>query len=794
MTDSPDEPSPYAKELEKENARLRASLTEAQSVLDSLPVYISLKDLDGRITYVNRKFCDLIERPPHEVVGKTDFDLYPAELAEKYRADDLETIASGKEREKVERHETHGELFHVLVVKSPLTNSDGKVRGIQVLFWDISELKQVEQELERSNAAAEAGSRAKSEFLANMSHEIRTPMNGVIGMTELLLKTELSGRQIDFANTIQSSANNLLALLNDILDLSKIEAGKLEIDPHDFHLRDSIGDTLHSLAILAAKKELELTYHIPKEVPDYLKGDSERLRQVIVNLVGNAIKFTQSGEIAINVILAETIKNDAVLLHFSVRDTGMGIPTDKQSRIFEAFTQADSSTTRSHGGTGLGLAISSQLVRMMGGRIWLESEAGKGSTFHFTIPLEQLREPKVRSRKNQEKMSGLSVLLVDDNATNREILQETLSTWNMIPLSASSGKEALELLEKAEFNGTTIPLALLDVMMPKMDGIELAQRIYDRPIAEQPQILFLSSAGRPPSEDILTNLGGAQYLTKPVKQSALRSGILKALNPSLESTHRENGLGKAVRSLHVLLVDDVKVNQLVAVQMLEDRGHSVTLAENGLVSLQLVRAGKFDVILMDIQMPVMNGYEATAEIRKLEESTDSHIPIIAMTANAMIGDRNKCIAAGMDDYLSKPIKSKNLYQVIEGSVQNEKIDPKPNTSFAPACFIADEFRETLQSNELMTQVIDLFFGESKGLINSIHESLKKGDPKAVKFAAHSLKGLIGNYAAPASFLAAENLDNEVREGRSDKLHDLVSNLEDEIAKLSNELQTFREEL
>ena len=785
--------------------KLQRSLRELEDLKFALDQHaiVARTDERGIITFANDKFCSVSQYTREELIGQDHRILNSHYHSKEFFAGLWKTIKSGKVwKGEVKNRAKDGSFYWVDSTIVPFLDGLGKPKQFIVIRMDITGLKQIEEELRAAKDVAEGASRAKSEFLANMSHEIRTPMNGIIGMTELALDTQLTAEQREYLNMVKTSGASLLTLINDILDFSKIEAGKLDLDVRDFSLRQSIGETLKALGFRAHQKGLELAWRVAENVPDYLAGDASRVRQVLVNLVGNAVKFTEKGEIVVEIERDPKPTEQTILLHFCVRDTGIGIAKDKQDMIFGAFTQADSSTTRRYGGTGLGLAITRRLIDLMGGKLWLESEPGVGSAFHFTIQFQRASAQPVSDYPDPQILSHASILVVDDNETNRIILVEMLGRWGMQIVTAKDAREALEILVRSGNRAPRFSAVISDLQMPDMDGFELVENIRKSVQFGQIPVLLLSSSVQQGEQERCRQLGISAYLAKPIQPSELLNAILSALslhasepNQTQDKTQEVLPQSDRRQGMKVLLAEDNAVNRTLATRLLQKHGHTVVVVENGREALEALERETVDLVLMDVQMPEMDGLEATAAIREKEKKTGHHLPIIALTAHAMKGDREKCLAAGTDDYLTKPIRTADLFAVVE-RLRNAKTNTTseaPAITKAPATngFDSDAaLRHVEGDRDLLDEIIRIFADQCPKTLYEIQNAIRAADLPALERAAHSLKGSASNLCATGVTQAAAELEESARSGDSSRSREQFEALEREVEKLLRELEAF----
>jgi PAS domain S-box-containing protein len=786
---------------------LRDSEERFRSIVETTEDWIWWIDVEGCVLYANPAVEDILGYPPEQLLGTRIL----RHLHEEQRADIEARLAhvvakKGTWRNLVMRwRHKDGSDRYTQSSAVPILNESGELIGYRGSDHDITLLKRYEQNLEEAKHKAEAASQAKSEFLANMSHEIRTPMNGVIGLTSLVLNTELSAQQREYLELMKSSADSLLRLLNDILDFSKMEARKLELDPIEFDVREAVGNTLKTFAASASEQQIELTCHVEPTVPEVLVGDPGRLAQIIVNLTGNALKFTRHGEVVVRV-KAEAQAADSTLLHISVADTGIGMSAEQQATIFQAFQQADSSTTRQFGGTGLGLSIVSQLVGLMDGGIRVESVLGRGTTFHVAVRLGvPERQPQAAAAQQPLALKNMPVLVVDDNRSNRLILAEILISWGMRPALAADGRQALEEMQQQAAHGTPFPLVLLDAGMPQFDGFDLARALKAAPGLDSAIVMMLSSSDYSSEIARCDALGVTRFVRKPVKQSELFDAIVSAANVAPGATAGPGGEDALPapapgRKLNVLVAEDHPVNQVLIAAILNGRGHAFSIASNGLEVLRLLDRAPgehppFDVVLMDGQMPEMDGYQATAEIRRRERGSGRHLRIIAVTANAMKDDRDKCMAAGMDDYVTKPIDADQLLERLEAAVPRPvpaALPAPPAPALASAFDIDAALKRARGKHALLKQLVQLLLQDLPPTLAALESALAAGDLRAVERTAHRLRGAAFTVCAEPLAAAADTLEQSARNQEAARLDGAWRTLQACAAELNTELAAFTE--
>ncbi len=770
-----------------------------RALLDNIPDRIYFKDVKSRFLRVSKSMAKRLGlKDATEVLGKTDFDFYPKALADEFYADEQRIILTGQPLiNKLERIvDRDGQETWASVTKVPLYNRSGSVTGIIGISRDVSKLKEAEVALEQARDAALETARIKSEFLANMSHEIRTPMNAITGMTDLLLDTHLDEEQREFVDTIRGSTDTLLGIINDILDFSKIEAGKLSIETLDFDLREVIEDTVEMLAQRSQAKRVELVYALDDDVPTKLRGDPRRLGQVLANLLSNAVKFTERGEVLVRVAKVRD-NEETVHIRLSVNDTGIGIPSKTLPLIFKAFTQADGSTTRKYGGTGLGLAISKQLVEIMKGKIGVESTVGTGSTFWFELPLEK-QKPAGDAEDPLPDFRNLRVLVVEDNATNRGALQHQLDRWKIRGGAATDAADALKQMRAAALAGDPYAVVLIDMQMPGMDGMTLAQAIKSEPGLAGARVLLLTPVGQRLDPDLMDEMGISLCLIKPLKQSRLLDALVNTTQMSISrvtdvttpTVAPPSGVKRPTQSLRILLAEDNAVNQKLALRQLQKLGYSAHAVVNGAEVLQEVERFAYDVILMDCQMPEMDGYEVTERIREFEQkSSGRRVPayIIAVTAHAMDGDRERCLSSGMNDYLTKPLHIAQLDAALARAIRRRPPSQQPQPTLDPVCIAGlKELREPGLADPLI-ELVELFNREADACLERIRRALADHDSKLAARSAHSLKGSGSNLGAHRLATLCAALETMAAEEDWSRANQQVIEVTQELARVRESL-------
>jgi two-component system sensor histidine kinase/response regulator len=789
-------------------AAMRASEAKYRTIIESIEDGYYEIDINGMLTFCNESLCTIYGRPKTDMIGKPIQSLLQQDTAAKFINKFSALIQNPSHSNELEwsANDEDGTKRYFETAISIIHDTTGQPAGFRGLLRDVTRRKRAEA-LYQEKQTAEAASRSKSEFLANMSHEIRTPLNSIIGLVELMLETELKPEQREDLDVVIAAAYSLLSLINDILDFSKIEAGKLELEEIPFNLRDFLGESLRIVAAKAHEKELELAYRVARDVPETVVGDPVRLRQVVLNLVGNAIKFTESGEIILSVEPEKLTQTGCDLL-FSVTDTGIGIPPEKHESIFGAFAQADGSTTRRFGGTGLGLAVSSQLVGLMGGRIWVESPVTNlkgwdidkpmpGSAFQFiscfSTPAQPGQETTIFNPDID--LSVFRTLVVDDNESSLGILEEMLEGWQMTPEGSTSMAQAQEMLLQAATSGKPFDLILVDSDMPVADGFSLVRWLKTKKEIRCKALMMLTSL-RNRSQVDLNDLNVKGIVTKPVRPSDLLDTIIGAVHAGagieeISETTPLQATKTQTDALNILVAEDTLFNQKFIRRLLDRWGHKATIVENGVAAVSAVSQNHFDIVLMDVQMPEMDGFEATEKIREMESTTKRHVPIIAMTAHAMKGDRERCLEAGMDDYVPKPISSEALLNAINALVDrhpgSDMVNlPDEATQARPDAQLFDR-KALLQAFDndwdFFMEVVDMFVADYPQMMTDIKQAIDLQDASKLERTAHALKGMLGNFQVDASVEKAFALEKLGRSETFDHAEATFDSLTDELVRL-----------
>ena len=783
-------------ERERAEIALRESEQMFRTLSDAAPVGIAQLDPSGKLIYVNQAWMEMTGLSFEESLsGGWRTAAHPEDLA-RIESTRNAAIVRGVDYSMSYRFQTPKGIVWVDTISRGIKGKDGKHLGYVAVTQDVTQRQLAAENLRRAKDAAETANRAKSEFLANMSHEIRTPMNGILGMTELALDTELDPEQRKYLSMVKLSADALLGIINDILDFSKVEAGSVELESEVFSLPDCIEEALRPLALRAHEKRLELSWEVDANVPEFLKGDATRLRQVLINLSGNAVKFTKQGQVSIHAERLDAPEG-SIFLRVTVADTGIGIPPEKHKEIFDAFAQADASTTREYGGTGLGLSISARLARLMGGGISLESEGGKGTRFHFTARFGAVAAHEVPPQAPAGPgLDGFRALVVDDNEVNRHLLEQLLPAWGMEVCLAASGEEAVDVFAKNARQGTPFSVVLMDKNLPGSSGYEATEELRALPGGGSVPVLILTSSPVAEDQSEHSNLHIFKRISKPIFRSELRQALQLALHGAgaSKASPMETEQRPFERRLRILLTEDNAVNQKLAIRFLEKMGHEVTIAINGKEAVDCAASEQFDLILMDIQMPFMGGVQATQLIRQSEKAAGRHTPIMAMTAHAMKGDREKYLASGMDGYVSKPIRTELLFGEIARvirvteSTQSSGFNQE-DRKIAPQALDREELLVHVERDEeLAREILTIFLADLPEYRQSLQSAVESANSEDVRKTAHTFKGMLANLAAKPSSAAAGHLEDLATEHKTDAFMPAWRVFEKELSAVSVEVE------